>query len=228
MGNTALAIIQEEYCFETHAKILLAFSAEVSLLQSIVKLDEIPFERTENLAKHKKQTAKLLCTPRIILVMIGKVCRASTPFWFHIAMVKLSLTKFFERFGLGRKMDQDIQYCTMAKTRILNTKHTHLRAGSKVRLGGASPSNNMLNDKKHFISFGPKEEEVTLSDGSSIKSAGFGPIQIELPHLYLKIKNLLFIHQLSINSLQMNPFIDTNYSVTLGHIFGNWLSSNIL
>ncbi|MBW0467431.1 hypothetical protein O181_007146 [Austropuccinia psidii MF-1] len=77
-------------------------------------------------------------------------------------------------------------------------------------------SNSMFNDKKHFISFTPKEEEVILADGSSIKSLGSGTIRIELSHCFLKIHNCLLIPQLAINLLSMNTFIVVNYSVTKG------------
>ncbi|MBW0535660.1 hypothetical protein O181_075375 [Austropuccinia psidii MF-1] len=43
-------------------------------------------------------------------------------------------------------------------------------------------SNSMFNVKKRFISFVPKEEEVILADGSSIKSLRSGTICIELSH----------------------------------------------
>ncbi|MBW0579998.1 hypothetical protein O181_119713 [Austropuccinia psidii MF-1] len=77
-------------------------------------------------------------------------------------------------------------------------------------------SNSMFNNKKHFISFVPKEEEVILSNGSSIKSLGSGTIHIELSHCFLKINNCLLIPQLEINFLSMNTFIPENYSVTKG------------
>ncbi|MBW0461117.1 hypothetical protein O181_000832 [Austropuccinia psidii MF-1] len=77
-------------------------------------------------------------------------------------------------------------------------------------------SNSMFNNKRHFISFIPKEEEVILADGSSIKSLGSGTIRIELSHCFLKINNCLLIPQLAINLLSMNTFIAANYSVTKG------------
>ncbi|MBW0514724.1 hypothetical protein O181_054439 [Austropuccinia psidii MF-1] len=75
-------------------------------------------------------------------------------------------------------------------------------------------SNSMFNDEKHFISFIPKEEEVSLTNGSSIKYLGSGTICIELSHCFLKINNCLLIPQLEINLLSMNTFIVANYSVT--------------
>ncbi|MBW0568061.1 hypothetical protein O181_107776 [Austropuccinia psidii MF-1] len=77
-------------------------------------------------------------------------------------------------------------------------------------------SNSMFNDKKHFISFTSKEEEVILANGSSIKSLGSGTIRIELSHCFLKINNCLLIPQLEINLLSMNTFIAANYSVKKG------------
>ncbi|MBW0465493.1 hypothetical protein O181_005208 [Austropuccinia psidii MF-1] len=77
-------------------------------------------------------------------------------------------------------------------------------------------SNSMFNDKKHFISFTPKEEEVILANGSSIKSLGSGTIRIELYHYFLKTNNCLLIPQLAINLLSINTFIAANYSVTKG------------
>ncbi|MBW0497485.1 hypothetical protein O181_037200 [Austropuccinia psidii MF-1] len=77
-------------------------------------------------------------------------------------------------------------------------------------------SNSMFNNEKHFISFIPKEEEVILADGSSIKSLGSGTICIELSHFFLKINNCLLIPQLAIILLSMNTFIAANYSITKG------------
>ncbi|MBW0471096.1 hypothetical protein O181_010811 [Austropuccinia psidii MF-1] len=77
-------------------------------------------------------------------------------------------------------------------------------------------SNSMFNDKKHFISFTSKEEEVILANGSSIKSLGSGTICIERSHCIPKINNFLLIPQLEINLLSMNTFIAPNYSVTKG------------
>ncbi|MBW0559634.1 hypothetical protein O181_099349 [Austropuccinia psidii MF-1] len=74
----------------------------------------------------------------------------------------------------------------------------------------------MFNDKKYFISFTPKEEEVILADGSSITSLGSGTICIELSHCFLKINNCLLIAQWAIKLLRMNTFIAANYSVTKG------------
>ncbi|MBW0519907.1 hypothetical protein O181_059622 [Austropuccinia psidii MF-1] len=77
-------------------------------------------------------------------------------------------------------------------------------------------SNGIFNDEKNFISFIPKEEEVILADGSSIKYLGSGTIHIELSHFFLRIDNCLLIPQLAINLLRMNTFIVANYSVTKG------------
>ncbi|MBW0471032.1 hypothetical protein O181_010747 [Austropuccinia psidii MF-1] len=73
-------------------------------------------------------------------------------------------------------------------------------------------SNSMFNNQKYFITFFPKEE-VLLFNGSKIKTLGSGIIRIELPHMYLKIRNCLPIPQLSINLLSLNSFINTNYTV---------------
>ncbi|MBW0498789.1 hypothetical protein O181_038504 [Austropuccinia psidii MF-1] len=77
-------------------------------------------------------------------------------------------------------------------------------------------SNSKFNEKKHFISFVPKEEEIILANCSSIKSLGSGTIHIELSHCFLKINNCLVIPQPEINLLSMNTFIAENYSVTKG------------
>ncbi|MBW0546401.1 hypothetical protein O181_086116 [Austropuccinia psidii MF-1] len=70
----------------------------------------------------------------------------------------------------------------------------------------------MFNNQKHFITFFPKEEEVLLSDGSKIKTLGSGTIKIELPHMYLKIRNCLLIPQPSANLLSLSSFINANYT----------------
>ncbi|MBW0479251.1 hypothetical protein O181_018966 [Austropuccinia psidii MF-1] len=74
-------------------------------------------------------------------------------------------------------------------------------------------SNSMFNDSKYFIDFSPREDEVILADGSSIKTLGTGTIHLDLPHSYLKIRNCLLIPQLSVNLLSMATFIQANHSV---------------
>ncbi|MBW0483501.1 hypothetical protein O181_023216 [Austropuccinia psidii MF-1] len=114
------------------------------------------------------------------------------------------------------------------QTRVSQSPHQNLKFGkpttfvlcgmnqqdrnSIVLDSGAS--NSMFNDKKHFISFTSKEEEVILADGSSIKSLGSGTIRIELSHCFLKINNGLLIPQLAIKLLSMNTLIGANHSVT--------------
>ncbi|MBW0469027.1 hypothetical protein O181_008742 [Austropuccinia psidii MF-1] len=71
----------------------------------------------------------------------------------------------------------------------------------------------MFNDAKYFINFSPREDEVILADGSSIKTLGTGTIHLDLPHSYLKIKNGLLIPQLSVNLLSMATFIQANHTI---------------
>ncbi|MBW0511719.1 hypothetical protein O181_051434 [Austropuccinia psidii MF-1] len=77
-------------------------------------------------------------------------------------------------------------------------------------------SNSMLKNKKQFISFVPKEEDVILANGSSIRFLGSGTIHIKLSHFFLKRNNCLLIPKLSINLLIMNTFTGANYSVIKG------------
>ncbi|MBW0464530.1 hypothetical protein O181_004245 [Austropuccinia psidii MF-1] len=96
-------------------------------------------------------------------------------------------------------------------TALLVCSPTKQDQNSIVLDSGAS--NRMFNNQTYFITFFPKEEEVLLADGYKIKTLGSGTTRIELPHMYLNIRNSHLIPQLSVNLLSPNSFINANYTV---------------
>ncbi|MBW0553869.1 hypothetical protein O181_093584 [Austropuccinia psidii MF-1] len=75
-------------------------------------------------------------------------------------------------------------------------------------------SNSMFNDSKYFIDFSPREDEVILADGSSIKTLGTGTIHLDLPYSYLKIRNCPNQKVIIEGSLESGNFVVTQNKAT--------------